>query len=236
MRRVFVLCISLALCACAPLKVLPLARLPLAGGSALDRPRQGERHIVVYPFDDDRGDEFARFSASNSIPLVNLFHNGVRCDYPEQSAFSMADGSAVTVGTLDQALPSLLAATMRQMRLTPNASAAGELPVATRTRADYLVTGRLRRSRYESSESPLLGATLGLLGVPHRVDRFELEFEITLFKGENTGLPLMRRTYHFSDAQVVGLYYHLEARHTLLVRALEQTLPKAVDDLALAMR
>ncbi len=232
MRALLPICAVLAAGCIPTLKVQPLAQLPIAPRGAVEPAQQGWRSVVVYPFEEARGAEWGRASVSSQIPVINLLHSSFRYDYPEQHAH----GDAVTVGSLDTGLPSLLAGTMRRMRLTPNAVALAELSPAVGLGPDYVVTGRIRRARFETSESVLLGATLGLVGVPNRIDRFDLEYDVVLFRGGDRRTPLFRRTYRFVDLRAGGLYYHDDSRHALLVRALEQTLPRVVEDLAIAMR
>jgi hypothetical protein len=235
-RALAALPLVLSLAGCPAVLVQPLAQIPLVTDGTVDAARQGDRRIVVYPFEELRGAELGRASVSASIPLVSLLHAGYRIDYAEHSLPGGGDDPAVATGTLDQALPSLLAAQMRRMRLTPNAAATVELGPRADPRADYVVTGKLRRARYEQQESDLLGALLGLLGVPHLFARYELEYEIALYRGGDRATPLLRKSYRFTDSRVGGLYYHQAPRRALFVRGLQQTLPRVVEDIALALR
>jgi hypothetical protein len=231
-------CIALVpLVGCVGVHVQPLARLPLAAPRPLDPAQQSEARVLFYPFDDDRGDEFSRDFATANIPVVSLLHSGGTRRYPE---LGLSDegrrGATVYVGELTTALPSLLADTARRTRLTPNAAALTELgPRVDPNEADYIVTGRIRETRLDTHESVLLGAVLGLLGVPHYYGRLDVAYEVSLYRSSDRVTPLWRRLYRVSDRRVGGLYYNHGLATPMLTRALERSLPEVIAELAAAL-
>lgn len=77
----------------------------------------------------------------------------------------------------------------------------------------------------------------GLRGaVPYQFPSFELAYEVTLTSTANPATPIFQQTYAFSDSTVVGLFYNQSAAYDMFVAGLEDTLPRVVQDLALAVK
>jgi hypothetical protein len=192
---------------------------------------------VITPFSDDRGPEYARSFPTSRVPLVSLLHRGGQLSYPDHAgalSTHVDHHTVVAIGGLETALPGLLADTMRRMALA-DAQAAPEQPPDAPP-ADFLVSGRLKRTAYRHHASVLAGATLGILGVPCFYASYELEFEVYLYRASDPLRPILQKTYRFIDSQVGGLYYNRPSVTRMFVRGLEQTLPEVGRDLASAAR
>jgi hypothetical protein len=221
------LALALAVTGCVHIVAArPLSCLDLPSEPPVAQPTT--RSIAVAPFEDARGDEFGR---SDDTPLVNLFHQSASIEYPEN--VGALGGSAhgkrfIGTGSLDVALGALLAHSMRTMKLSPTV-------VDAPAGADYFVTGRLTQSRFAMSSSPMVGALLGVLGVPFYRCACDLEFEVALYDARTPDAPVFRRRYAFHDHQYGGLYYHLDALDQMFRRGLGETLPAVVRDVAIAL-
>jgi hypothetical protein len=181
------------------------------------------RTVAVGPFVDARGDEFAR---SRRGPLAFIFHRSARYDYPEAAGVIQgrdARGRFLTVGSLDTALPALLARSMQQegVSATPASEWGG---------ADYFVTGRLIRSTLRRDTVPI-AAVLGLFGVPFKVAHYDFQYELAVYDAHVPTQPIFVRCYQFHDKRVSGLYYNHDAAYSLVASGLEETLADAARDL-----
>ena len=98
-----------------------------------------DKRILIAPFEDLRGPEYARFSAGRFIPGVHLFHYSEQFHYPEQAALLHTrehHHTVITTGALGAAMPTLLVDMMRRMQAstttrnppTPCSSAASNTP------------------------------------------------------------------------------------------------------------
>ena len=193
----------------------PMAALPVC---ACERVPPTRARIAIAPFVDGRSGEFGRVRRS---PV----YARTRIAYPENAGAFVDRDRVVAVGSLDTALPLLLAREMEQMELVPSV-ALGAAP------ADWIVSGRLLRAEVDSAHSRVVAAALGLFGVPFGVERTRLEYEIWVAPASEPSRPMLHRTYSFAGRAVVGLYYGQHAAYDLLLRGLETTLPEVVRDVS----
>jgi hypothetical protein len=211
---------------CTPFTVAarPLADLEVHTPGRLANPPRAR--IAVTPFVEARGDTWSRTSPTVVVPFVNWFHQAGSIDYPDNVGVlhgSERGREFSATGALDHAFQIFLARAMCQMGLgsvTAAPDGAG---------ADYVVTGRLVRTRYSTSIAPIAGILLGPFGVPFFSTRFELEYQVTLADAR-TGAPLCTRDYRFRDRTIGGIYYG-QNRLKQFQRGLDATLPAAVRDL-----
>jgi hypothetical protein len=204
--------------------VKPIASLPVP---APTRAAVASPHVVaIGPFVDGRGDEFGRKRRS---PFALLFHRSSQLDYPEAAGVLRGHdhGAFFTVGSLDGAMPVLVARTVQQLGLPTQVA-------LDPTGADYFVTGRLVRSTLRRDSIPL-AAALAPLGVPFKVARYDFAYEVALYDVRAPLHPLYVRTYQFRDKRVGGLYYNRDAPYALFVDGLEATLKQAAQDIAQAI-
>ncbi len=218
----------LAISGCATIHSRPLTSLPIdAHQSAV---AHSTRRIVLGPFVDARGDQFARIRA---LPVVGIFHRSAELYYPEVAGelHGYEDHHAfVTTGSLDGALPSMLAQTMQQMQLAPSVALASD-----GRDGDYFVTGKLVRSALRHDTIPIAAWVGGLLGVPFAVTHFELAYEVAVYDVKMPTQPLFVRTYEGRGKRVQGLYYNHDSGYALLLENLKATLPEAVRDISRAI-
>jgi hypothetical protein len=183
-------------------------------------------HFVVTQFADERGGELGSYTDF----LPSLFHFTDRLEYVEAGLFDGMTGRAA-LGTLDAAMPALLAETMRRMGLGAAAPDARARPSGAR---EYLVTGRIKRASVQTSGSVLVGVAVGFFGAPFAVVRYQLEYDVLLYRAADPTTPIFQRTYRYRDRRYLGVYYNHDARYRMLVESLEDTLPRVVEDLSLA--
>jgi hypothetical protein len=232
MRKKLPLILALFTSGCPGVGARPLAALVLKSPAPVEPALRTGRQVAVCRFSDERGDLFGRDHPANGIPLVNLFFQGSTLEYPDHAGAirQSVDGrEQVSIGGLDEAIPRLLVETLRK-----SGAARADVCGEERAAPDYVLEGRLRAARFRSSVSGLLAATLGLFGVPFVFTHFELEYELTLFAAADPFRPLWQRTFRARDARAGGFYYLGPSVHASLVRALEQTLPCAAQELASA--
>ena len=82
-----------------------------------------DKSFLLYPFEDERGEEATKFPLIDFVPLVDWFYSELITKYPENSAFlrGKQDGrSVIATGSLPSALPYLLGNLMRQMGFAAN--------------------------------------------------------------------------------------------------------------------
>jgi hypothetical protein len=212
----------------------PLASLPLCTCARVEPHERTEKRILIAPFEDERGGEYTRQSPDRYIPVVSWFHSAEQIHYPEQAGMLRSRDHSrhtVTVGELGAAMPSLLSDMMRRMQLTNNA-VAGKVLETPPQDYDYVIAGRLKRTRFRADRSAVLHLALGLVGVPYEFAAYDLEYEIVMFDTRNPATPIFRRTYVYRDKRAVGVYYNQEWAYPMFVRGLEQTLPEVVRDVA----
>ena len=222
--------------ACAPLRTIPLESLDLRAGRPVDGLLHSERRFVVARFVDARGNGFSRQLPTSYMPVVSWVHQGFELAYPEQLGLrGMHHGEAgVATGTLDTALARLLATEIRNLGLSNNTSSSVDAAVIPPRvdETDYVVSGRLIRASYKEQQSPILGITLGMLGVPFVFTHFDFEFEVYLYRSGFPEQPLWRHSYRHVMSLAGGLYYNRQPAYRMVVQALEATLPRVVQDLA----
>jgi hypothetical protein len=210
---------------CVATQSRPLASLPVAACQA--PVATSPRRVVVGPFVDARGGEFGW---TRRIPVADFFHHSALLNYPESAGVLHGwerHGPFMMTGSLDTALPSLLAQAMQQMRLTP------QVAVATQPNgADYFVTGRLTKSALRTDSVPIAAVAGALFGVPFKIFHFDLEYEIEVWDARIPSQPIFRRTYSAREKRLKGLYYNHDAEFSLLRDGLEETLPQVVRDIA----
>jgi hypothetical protein len=219
--------------ACPGTLAVPLSALAPARPPPLEPAQRSARRVLVMPFEDARGAEWARDTPSAFMPVVSFFHSGRKYLYPEQAGalHTRREGrAAVAGGAFDVALPQLLATTMRKMGWTPNA-----FTVEEGGDYDYLVRGRLVETRYQEHASLALALAAGLLGAPCYFTYLDLAFEVSIYRADDQAHPLVAKTYRFHDERIGGLYYNAPSAFGMFVRGLERTLPEVVRDLALAV-
>ncbi len=231
--------VALALSGCG-VRAQALKSQPLAFAESVEAPLQTDKRFLIYPFEDLRGGEYGFLYPTSLIPVVNFFHIGNYTNYPEQGAIllsSQGGRPTVTVGAMDSAMPFLLAEMMRKMRLTNNVTPLEGLNTKTDLKSfDYIVRGKLRATTYELHINIIPLAILGLLGVPYQFPNFELAYEVTVTSAARPDTPIFQETYAFSDSTVIGLYYNQSAAYDMFVAGLEDTLPRVVQDVAVAVK
>lgn len=212
----------------------PLADLRLVYQARVPSQMRSDRRILVVPFEDARGPVYTRSSPDAHIPVVNWLHQGRELHYPEQAGklrHASARGAAVTVGEVGGAMPALIVDAMRHMGLSERAEAGGR-PDLLAPSFDYVLTGRVLRTRVAEDESFLLGVALGIIGVPFRFHRYDLAYEVSLWDNRDPTKPVFQRCYTSTERRAGGLYYNHDPAYSMFVRGLERSLPRLVEDLA----
>jgi hypothetical protein len=204
--------------------VKPIAALPVPRIEARAAPGAGS--VAVGPFVDGRGDQFGTRRRS---PLALVFHRSSEIDYPDAAGVLQGHdhGTFLTVGSLDGALPVLVARTLQQ------AGVAATVALQPGS-ADYYVTGRLVRSSLRRDSIPL-AAALAPLGVPFKLSRYDFVCELALYDARAPQQPIFTRSYQFRDRRVSGLYYNRDAAYRLFTDGLDATLRQAARDLTQAI-
>jgi hypothetical protein len=207
-----------------------LATLPLGTAARIVPTPRSSKHIAVLAFEDLRGPEYTRSSPERYIPVVNLFHGARQTFYPEQTGLLRRErhGRVITAaGSLATAMPAMMQTMMQQMGLPDRVSVG-----AVEADADYVVTGRIVRTRFRVDRVPISHLVFGIFGVPFGSSRYDLEYEVTLYDARDRTTPIFTRTYAWNDRRVLGAYYNHEWAYRLFQGGLEQTLPQVVRDLA----
>ena len=231
--------VLLCICTCGwlagcsiPIQSLKTLTIPPSGAQL----QSTDKSFLIYPFEDQRGEEAGLFPFIDFVPLIDLFYSHVYVRYPENSGLLLGkrEGKKVAAqGALDQAMPYMLGNLIRQMgfatRWAPLDSVDAQMDLKS---FDYVIRGRLKSTRLHMAGNFLPLGILGLLGVPCIFIDFRIEYEIILFKNQQEGGEIFRQTYTWSGKKAVGFYYHLNASYDLLVEALNKTLPQVVTDLA----
>lgn len=217
-----------------------LRQQPLTHAKSVSLDTQTDKRFLIYPFDDLRGGEYAHVYPSSYILVANLFHLGGYNRYPEQAGILRASRGGrpvVSVGSLDAAMPFLIATMMREMKFTANATPLESVNARTSLQDfDYVIRGNVKKTKYKSQTNIIPLAILGLLGTPYMFTNFEIEYEVLLFEPSDLSTPLHRETYTFEDSTPVGLYYNSSAAFDMFIAGLETTIPDVVSDIADAVR
>ncbi len=217
-------------------RALQLESQPMTFTGSIDPSHQSDKKLLIYPLEERRGAEYSYIFPSSWIPVVNFFHIGGDNKYPETSGAinsSQGGSAAILVGDLSAAFPYLLANAIREMRLTPNATPIEQVNSKTDLRTfDYIVRGKLTKSRLEMHYNLIPLAVLGILGMPYTFYNSEFEIEVSISSAANPDVALLTKTYTHKDSRVQGLYYNHDARYQLFVGVLEKMLPDMVTDLS----
>ncbi len=209
---------------------------PLKNRKYITNNDQTTARFLLYSLEDRRGYEYGHIYASTFIPGINLLHSGRYHMYPENSGLlASAHYSPKTflVGSLPSDFPHLLADAIRDNRLSPNATPADRIDVKTDLSTfDYVITGKLKTAEMSTHVNIVPLGFLTLLGVPCVFINSWMIIEVSLFKSSDMKNAIMNRNYYTVDSRMVGLYYNHSAYFDLFVGALEEILPRVVDDLA----
>lgn len=237
-RITFLLCFTV-LMGCS-WRAEQLRQQPLTLESTIDLDRQMDKAFLLYPFEDLRGGEYGYLYPSTFIPIVQFFHLGFYHRFPEQAGILLANRGGrpvVSVGSMESAMPYLLATMMRQMKLSDRATPLESVNAKVDLRSfDFVVHGKVKKTKFARHVNIVPLAVLGLLGVPYDFQSLEMEYEVLVFRSSDLVHPILRRTYSFNDSTAVGLYYNQSAAFDMFIRGLETTLPKVVRDVASVVR
>lgn len=185
--------------------------------------------LLVCRFEDLRGERFGRIAASGVIPFVNLFYTGSTTYYADRGGFLRDKGvkSDVAVGTIENALPDLVARTIKQQR------PAWPIEVtATRERcrsggdAAFVIDGSIRRTELRNHTNFLPLGVLSLLGTPLGFVDFVGELDVEVRRAD-TGAAVWRHTFQIDERRAVGLYYGRDAGYRLFTALVSDTVRAA---------
>lgn len=234
-----VLCVSLlvVLSTRCALRAQQLRMQPMTFNKTVDPANQTSKKYLLYPLEDLRGDKFSFVYPTSYLPPFFFFHAGGWNQYPEQSALvlgSQGGRAFVTVGSLPESFPHLLATAMREMRFTSNATPIEQVNTRVELSSyDYVVTGKLTRRKLSSHVNPIpLLYPVSIIGAPFQFVHFDGEFEVSVFSSGSLDKPLMTKTYSIKGTKLAGLYYGHSAAFDLFIGGLEKTLPQVVTDIA----
>jgi hypothetical protein len=218
-----------------PQQSLRTLTIPPSGASLTP----SDKSFLIYPFEDQRGEEAGSLPFIDFVPLVDLFYSHVFIRYPDSSGLlrGKVDGkSVIATGALPEALPYMLGNLFRQMGFAPAwAPVGGVDPQRDLKTFDYVVRGKLRMTRLHLAGNFLPLGILGLLGMPCIFIDYRLEYDVIVLKNQPEGGEVMRKSYDWEGKKVIGLYWRLTASYDLFVEALNQTLPRVVADIANAV-
>ena len=227
--KIFLLC---ALAGCSiPQQSLRTLTIPPSGAQV----HPSDKSFLLYPFEDQRGEEAGKLPFIDFVPLVDMFYSHLYLRYPESGGMiGKRDGrSVVTTGSLDTALPYMLGNLFRQMGFATTWAPVDAVdPQRDLKSFDYVVRGKLKTTRLHIAGNFVPLGILGLLGMPCIFIDYRLEYEVIVLKNLPEGGEVMRKSYEWEGKKVAGLYYHLTGGYDLFVEALGKTLPQVVADLA----
>jgi hypothetical protein len=230
--------LALACSACV-FRAQALETQPLTHSESVDAHLQSDVSVLVYPLEDVRGGEYGRVYATTVIPVVNFFHVGGVNYYPETAGIlrsNQAGKPTITVGALPTAFPYLLAEMMRDMRLATEVMAIDQLNTkADIASFDYVVMGKLRKTKLAYHINPIPLVFLAYLGAPYYFTNYEMEYELVVYRGDAIGEPVFEKNYKYRGGRAVGLYYNHSANFDLFIGSIERTLPEAVRAIAAAI-
>lgn len=231
-------CVTLSITSACATRAQQLSAQPLTPGKSLSSSDQSNSSVLVYPLIDERGGEYAYLYPTSLIPVVDFFHIGNRSQYPETAGLVSNQGGRATVthGSLAPAFPYLMAAMVREMRLTSNVTPIDQInSKVDLTTFDYVIMGKLKRTTLKTHVNLIPLALLGIIGVPYAFTNYELEYEIELYRGGRVDEPIYSETYTYRRKKAVGFYYNGSAHFDMFIGGLEDTLPRAVQDIAAAI-
>lgn len=208
----------------APITLPPL---PAAAGPPVS--------VLICRFADKRGERYMRISPAGAIPMVNLFYTGETFYYADRGGFagdSKRGHPQIKVGTLENTLPDLVAASLRAARPDwPIEVTASPERCRSGGDAQYVVDGAIRRTELRVHTSFLPLGLLSIVGVPGKFVDFVGEFDVEV-RHAATGRAAWSHTFKSDERRAVGLYYN---RHSgremfaaLLVEAVQRTTAGAV--------
>ncbi len=233
------LCLGLTLIPACAIRAQKLSDQPMTPGKALAASQQSDKRLLVYPLIDERGGEYSYLYPTSLIPVVDFFHIGQRHQYPETKGMLVSNQggrATVTYGSLAPAFPYLLADASREMRLTNAITPIDQInSKVDLTKFDYVVMGKLKRTKLVNHVNLIPLAVLGIVGAPYAFVNYELEFEIELYRSGNTDAPIFSKSYTYRGKKAIGYYYNYSANFDLFIGGVEETIPRAVRDLAEAI-
>jgi len=211
---------------------------PLINSSNVSFEKETDKSFLVYAFDDLRGAEYAYHYPTSFIPPVMFFHVGSYNKYPGQAGILIASRggrTVVSVGALDTSIPYLLCDMMRDMKLTVHAAPTDSVNTSADLASfDYVVKGKINKTKFSQHANPVPLACLSILGVPFIFTSYSMEIEVSVFSKNDVKTPLMQKTYTFKDSTPVGLYYNQSAAFDMFIAGLEERLPDVVKDISVA--
>ncbi len=236
---IFCLAAGVIMTGCA-LRAQQLNAFPLNHDISVDTAMQTDKKILLYALEDLRGGTFGGAMATTFIPVVNLFHAGHYREYAEYSAmlFSRAGGfgGTITVGSMPESYPYLMAAMIREMRLTANATPVSQINTKVDLRSyDYVVTGKLKKTEFTVHFNIIPLGILGILGVPFVFINYEMDYELSFYRADNMNTAIGTKAYTYSGTKVAGQYYGQEACFDHFIGSLEKSMQQGVLDLATAI-
>jgi hypothetical protein len=214
----------------------PLAEVPIDVSRRVSAAQHTQKSILLLPFEDLRGDAFARISPTMFIPVAHLFHEGHDAYYPEHGMLrddGMFKAPFMLTGSVASAMPVILAHAIRAMGLTDAAVSASFS--AEQRDYDYVLVGRLKRTHFRDDRTGILQLVLGPLGVPTGAAHYNFEYEVTLLDGHDRSRVLFTRVYRFDDKRTLGYFYNRNWAYKMFLGGLNKTVPDVVSDLALAL-
>jgi hypothetical protein len=180
------------------------------------------------PFHDGRTSAFGRTRIS---PLGFIFHRSSELERPEEAGVLRGCANHehfVAAGALEEALPTLLATTLRQHGTSAQT-------VQEWGSADYFVTGQLVRSTLRRDSVPIAALVFGLFGVPYRSAHYDLEYEVSVYDARAPKTPIFARRYEYRGKRLGGFYYNHDAAYALFREGMEATLRSAASDISQAI-
>lgn len=238
-RRIVLVFVLVAVVGCS-YRAEQLRQQPLTLARTVALDRQGTKAFVIYPFEDLRGGEYGYIFPSSFIPIINFLHLGFYNKYPEQAGILTANRGGrpvVSVGSMDAAMPYLLATMMRQMKLSTNVTPLESVNAKVDLRSfDYVIQGKVNSTKFTEQANIVPLGVLGLIGMPFVFSSLEMSYEVLVFRANDLVKPVLRQTYRFEDSTAVGLYYNQSAAFDMFIAGLETTLPNVVADIAGAVK
>lgn len=181
-----------------------------------------QQRILVRRFSEGRPDQHSR-----QLPGGGLVVGGYVREYASTYREKQGQQWASYQGWLPLELPYLL------QRSLPgsNVVVADELPDGGQGQAwDYVIEGRLTKTRL-TWRGAALWAVASIVGTPSQTIRYELAYELRVFRGTAPDHPVLTRTYTFDEGFVVGAYYNNRRMQQLPLLALRTTVHDSAQDL-----
>jgi hypothetical protein len=235
-RLVLGLLLPLGISACV-MPAKPLAEVPIDVGRRVTTAQHTQKSILILPFEDQRGPAFVKYSPTNFIPLVHLFHDARDTYYPDQGMLRRHDTwttpGYMLSGSVASAMPMILTRAIKEMGLTETVFPAEWSRY--QHDYDYVLMGRIKRTHFRDDHAGIIDFLLGPFGVPTGSARYDFEYEITLLDGHDRARVILTRAYRFHDKRTLGAWYNRNWAIDMFLRGLNATLPNAVEDIAVAL-